>query len=124
MLTFWRLQPVMNPTVFYSTLGNLVNDVLQRVLDEIMEQIDISEEESIRLNKLCKMLHGLEELFEGDVVRRWYSAKVYALADEWRFSRLRSASRCPCGSSSSSCRSCSRRQWCAVILRRHAPVQN
>lgn len=58
----------MNPTAFYSTLGNLVNDVLQRVLDEIMEQIDISEEESIRLNKLCKQLHDLEGLFEGDVV--------------------------------------------------------
>lgn len=59
----------MNSTAFYSTLGNLVNDVLQRVLDEIMEQSDISEEESIRLNKLCNMLHGLESLFEGDVVR-------------------------------------------------------
>lgn len=58
----------MNPTTFYTTLGTLVNEVLQRILDEIMDQIDISEEESIRLNKLCKMLHDLENLFEGDSV--------------------------------------------------------
>jgi hypothetical protein len=59
----------MNPTTFYATLGLLVNEVLQRILDEIMDQLDISEEESIRLNKLCKSLHGLEELFESDMVR-------------------------------------------------------
>jgi hypothetical protein len=58
----------MNPTALYSTLGGLVNEVLLRVLDEIEGQIDISEEESIRLNKLCKLLHGLESLFEGDIV--------------------------------------------------------
>lgn len=34
-----------------------------------MDQTDISEEESIRLNKLCKMLHELETLFEGEQVR-------------------------------------------------------
>ena len=62
-------QPVMNPTLFYATLGGLVNDVLLRVLDEIEDQVDISEEESIRLNKLCKVLHGLESLFAGDNVR-------------------------------------------------------
>ncbi|SCV74369.1 BQ2448_6801 [Microbotryum intermedium] len=61
----WK--PVMNPTFLYTTLGSLVNDVLLRVLDEIEGQLDISEEESIRLNKLCKMLHGLEDLFEEGV---------------------------------------------------------
>ncbi|KAM0748203.1 hypothetical protein T439DRAFT_76171 [Meredithblackwellia eburnea MCA 4105] len=60
----WK--PVMNPTLLYSTLGGLVNDVLSRVLTEIEDQIDISEEESIRLNKLCKTLHGLESLFTTD----------------------------------------------------------
>jgi hypothetical protein len=53
----------MNPTAFYTTLGTLVNAVLTRVLTEIEEQSDISEEESIRLNQLCKILHGLEDLF-------------------------------------------------------------
>ncbi|SGY44307.1 BQ5605_C001g00140 [Microbotryum silenes-dioicae] len=61
----WK--PVTNPTFLYTTLGSLVNDVLLRVLDEIEGQLDISEEESIRLNKLCKMLHGLEDLFDEGV---------------------------------------------------------
>ncbi|GAA5945607.1 hypothetical protein JCM1841_003914, partial [Sporobolomyces salmonicolor] len=59
----WK--PVVTPTALYTTLGGLVNEVLLRVLDEIEDQTDISEEESIRLNKLCKMLHELEGLFEG-----------------------------------------------------------
>ncbi|GAA6011922.1 hypothetical protein JCM10207_003430 [Rhodosporidiobolus poonsookiae] len=59
----WK--PVVTPTALYTTLGGLVNEVLLRVLDEIEDQADISEEESIRLNKLCKMLHELETLFEG-----------------------------------------------------------
>ncbi|KAK4698605.1 hypothetical protein P7C70_g7668, partial [Phenoliferia sp. Uapishka_3] len=60
----WK--PVMNATRFYATLGGLVNDVLLRVLNEIEDQVDISEEESIRLNRLCKVLHGLEKLFESN----------------------------------------------------------
>ncbi|GAA6056789.1 hypothetical protein JCM3770_002800, partial [Rhodotorula araucariae] len=59
----WK--PVMTPTSLYTTLGGLINEVLLRVLDEIEEQTDISEAESIRLNKLCKMLHELESLFDG-----------------------------------------------------------
>ncbi|GAA5943718.1 uncharacterized protein JCM15063_005814 [Sporobolomyces koalae] len=58
----WK--PVMTPTALYTTLGGLVNEVLLRVLDEIEDQTDISEEESIRLNRLCKMLHELESLFD------------------------------------------------------------
>lgn len=53
----------MNPTAFYTTIGILVNAVLARVLGEIEDQADISEEESTRLNSLCKILHGLENLF-------------------------------------------------------------
>lgn len=59
----------MNATALYSTLGSLINDVLSRVLEEIEDQQDISEEESIRLNKLCKLLHGLEDLFDNATVR-------------------------------------------------------
>ncbi|BGP24613.1 ribosome bioproteinsis protein ytm1 [Rhodotorula toruloides] len=59
----WK--PVMTPTALYTTLGGLVNEVLLRVLDEIEDQTDISEAESVRLNKLCKMLHELESLFDG-----------------------------------------------------------
>ncbi|KAI5474237.1 centromere/kinetochore protein ZW10 [Pseudohyphozyma bogoriensis] len=61
----WK--PVMNSSLYYATLGGLINDVLERVLNEIEDQADISEVESIRLNKLCKVLHGLESLFvEGE----------------------------------------------------------
>lgn len=60
----------MTPTALYTSLGGLINEVLLRVLDEIEEQTDISEDESIRLNKLCKMLHNLESLFDGSEVRR------------------------------------------------------
>ena len=48
----------MTPTALYTTLGGLVNE----------DQTDISEEESIRLNRLCKMLHELESLFDGSTV--------------------------------------------------------
>lgn len=58
----------MTPTALYTTLGGLVNEVLLRVLDEIEDQTDISEAESVRLNKLCKMLHELESLFDGSEV--------------------------------------------------------
>ncbi|GAA5851143.1 hypothetical protein JCM8547_004143 [Rhodosporidiobolus lusitaniae] len=59
----WK--PVMTSTALYTTLGGLINEVLLRVLDEIETQTDISEDESIRLNQLCKMLHELESLFDG-----------------------------------------------------------
>lgn len=58
----------MTPTALYTTLGGLANEILLRVLDEIEDQTDISEEESIRLNKLSKMLHELEGLFDGSDV--------------------------------------------------------
>lgn len=52
-------------------MGDLVSGVLARILEEIEDQDDISEEDSKRLNRLCKMLHGLESLFlDGGTVRR------------------------------------------------------
>ena len=48
---------------YYESMGILVNAVLLRVLVEIENQEDISEESSLRLNDLCKMLHELESLF-------------------------------------------------------------
>ena len=63
----------MSASSFYSTLGGLVNSVLYRVLNEIEDQVDISEEESIKLNILCKILHGLEGIFlDGEVVSSFY----------------------------------------------------
>lgn len=60
----------MRRSVFFPTMGQLINDVLSRILDEIEDQNDIGEEESRQLNALCKILHGLDSLFAGpDEVR-------------------------------------------------------
>lgn len=56
-------QPVMRRSLYCEHLGILVNAVLLRVLVEIENQEDISEEASHRLNDLCKMLHEVEGLF-------------------------------------------------------------
>lgn len=62
-------QPVLLDRVYSESLGILVNAVLLRVLVEIENQEDISEEASHRLNDLCKMMHELEGLFmEGEEV--------------------------------------------------------
>jgi hypothetical protein len=60
------LQPQLPQSLYYSTIGRLVNDVLSRVLEEIEGQEDISEEESRRLNQLSKGMHSLENLFVQD----------------------------------------------------------
>lgn len=98
----------MNPTAFYATLGALVNSVLLRVLTEIEDQEDISEEESIRLNKLCKSLHELETLFVGD---NGSVRLCTALPTLLTSSSRRSDVRCRSGSNSSSSLSCSRPRW-------------
>jgi hypothetical protein len=55
---------------YYESLGILVNGVLLRVLVDIENQEDISEEASHRLNELCQMLHDAEKLFmDGEEVR-------------------------------------------------------
>lgn len=56
-------QPVMLKRSYYESLGILVNAVLLRVLVDIENQQDISEEASHRLNELCQMLHDVEKLF-------------------------------------------------------------
>jgi len=54
---------VLTPRAFDAALGSLVNGVFARVLDDIGSQDDISEEESKRLNVLCRELHSLQTLF-------------------------------------------------------------
>ena len=53
----------MTTTAYYSTLGSIINDVLRRVLKEVLGLRDIPEVESQRLAALCKILHPLDELF-------------------------------------------------------------
>lgn len=94
-------------------MGDLVNGVLARVLEEIEDQDDISEEDSKRLNRLCKMLHGLDALFvDGESVRFGHpESQIAGPTDSHRPpSRFTSRS----GSSLSSYPSSSRRPWCAA----------
>jgi hypothetical protein len=56
-------------------MGVLVNAVLLRILVDIENQEDISEEASHRLMDLCNMLHDVENLFmdEDEVsLLHWY----------------------------------------------------
>jgi len=53
----------MTTTAYYSTLGSIINDILRRVLKEVLGLRDIPEVESQRLAALCKTLHPLDELF-------------------------------------------------------------
>lgn len=48
---------------YLRSLGSLVESVLQRILNEIKEQVDIEESDSKQLNTICKSLHSLIDLF-------------------------------------------------------------
>ena len=56
-------QNVLTARAFDAALGSLVNGVFSRVLEDIGSQDDISEEESKRLNVLCRELHSLQTIF-------------------------------------------------------------
>lgn len=63
---------VLRPSMYTSSIGELVNHVLYIILLDIEDQEDISEEASRRLGELCTMLHELEDLFivAGEVSRK------------------------------------------------------
>ena len=53
----------MTTNAYYTALGGIINDVLTRVLREVLGLRDIPEVESQRLAALCRILHPLDELF-------------------------------------------------------------
>jgi hypothetical protein len=53
----------MTTTAYYTALGGIINDILARVLKEVLGLRDIPEVESQRLAALCRILHPLDELF-------------------------------------------------------------
>lgn len=53
----------MTTTAYYTALGGIINDILSRVLKEVLGLRDIPEVESQRLAALCRILHPLDELF-------------------------------------------------------------
>lgn len=115
-LLLLSIQPVLLKRVYFESLGILVNAALLRVLVEIENQEDISEESSHRLNDLCKMLHELETLFmDGEQVSASpiYAHKHASRPDPLHFvlcSRLL-LYMYPSGLSSNSCRNCLKRLW-------------
>ncbi|KAH8929676.1 hypothetical protein BT69DRAFT_1364442 [Atractiella rhizophila] len=56
-------QNVVARSYLLKALGNIVNEVLTVILKDIEDMVDISADESDRLNLLCKSLHELENLF-------------------------------------------------------------
>jgi hypothetical protein len=68
----WFVQLVLSPSAYYDAAGSLVEEILSRVIEDIIALHDIPEVESHRLNKVCQALHPLEDLFmdEDDKVRK------------------------------------------------------
>jgi hypothetical protein len=119
---------VLLKRVYYECLGILLNAVLLRVLVEIENQEDISEEASHRLNDLCKMLHDLEELFrDGEdvsliiLVHHDCSDQAH---DCSHGRSLQSLYMFLYGSNSSSCRSCSKPPWSVHHFARNRTALN
>ena len=59
----WR--PVMPASRFYATLGQLVNNILEKLLKSVENMEDIGEEDSKRINIVCRVFTGLEAGFDG-----------------------------------------------------------
>ncbi|WAR53093.1 hypothetical protein PtB15_2B523 [Puccinia triticina] len=75
----WK--PVMLRSEYLNSLGRLVESVLQRILNEIEEQIDIEENDSKQLNIICKSLHPLIKLF--DLQPDFDHADIYRYVPSW-----------------------------------------
>jgi protein transport protein DSL1/ZW10 len=54
---------VLARSKYLYTIGVLVESVLSRILEDVLELDDIPEVESHRLSELCKILSALEGLF-------------------------------------------------------------
>ncbi|KAE9389750.1 hypothetical protein BT96DRAFT_889918 [Gymnopus androsaceus JB14] len=57
---------ILTKTRYYTALGSVTNTALTRVITEILELGDITEEESHRLGELCRIFGALEGLFVED----------------------------------------------------------
>ncbi|KAF9427337.1 hypothetical protein BGZ94_005084 [Podila epigama] len=58
----WK--PTLSPMTFYKVLGQLLEDVVIRVIKEIEGLVDISEKESHKLAELCGLLFECEDQFD------------------------------------------------------------
>lgn len=70
----------MDSRAFLETMGDLVQDVAQRMINEILSQEDVGEQESQNLSALCKMLHDLQDIFaEGERVSEHLDHRAFRL---------------------------------------------
>lgn len=79
---------MLDKETFNSTMGYLIDRVLFRILTDIENQNDISEEESTKLNIFCKRMHDLEEVFKENEEVIIYLALSYYRPICTRFSSL------------------------------------
>ncbi|KAJ7696579.1 hypothetical protein B0H17DRAFT_1198090 [Mycena rosella] len=63
-----RWKGILNKSKYYTAIGMVTDAALSRVLEDVLALPDIPEVESHRLSELCRILHGLEALFEPFVV--------------------------------------------------------
>lgn len=70
---------------YLNAVGQIVDDALFRVMDDVLALEDIPEADSERLSELCDMLAPLEELFmdvSGGVSKR---LRVHVIHIDWLF---------------------------------------
>jgi centromere/kinetochore protein ZW10 len=79
---------VVNKSRYYSSLGQLVDATLERVLADVLELDDITEDESNRLAELCRILNALEGLFVEDAGNDQPSFAVAYVPSWLKFSYL------------------------------------
>lgn len=56
-------QPIITRTKYYSSIGSVVEGVLERLLSDVLGRPDITAVESHKLSELCRILNSLEHLF-------------------------------------------------------------
>jgi len=58
-----KFKSTLTHSAYSEALGSLLDDVLARIIEDIISLPDIPEMESHRLGELCKLMNPLEELF-------------------------------------------------------------
>jgi hypothetical protein len=72
----------LTPSAYLHAVGQIVDDALFRVMDDVLSLEDIHEADSERLSDLCEMLAPLEELFTdipGEVRRIFFPCRFHGL---------------------------------------------
>lgn len=61
MYTQWS--PILSPSHLYQSIGNLLNSMMRKIIEDIEDMEDISEPESRKLLSLCEPVSALQDLF-------------------------------------------------------------